>query len=66
MKRLPAELKTKINKAAHAAGLEHGEQIKRQLLTDAEAMLTAGKTVPEIAAYLALHATTIRKTPHAE
>ena len=66
MKKLPAELRTKINRTAHAVGLKHGEQIKRQLLTDAESMLTAGKSVAEIVAYLALHATTIRKTPHAE
>lgn len=65
-KTLPAELRSAINKAAHAAGLKHGEQLKRQLLTDAEAMLSEGKSTAEIAAYLAPHTTTIRKTPHAE
>jgi len=52
-KRLPSEIKSAINKTAHAIGLKHGETIRRQLMADAEAMLTAGKSVPEIVAHLA-------------
>jgi len=54
MKRtLPAELRSAINKQSHRAGLLFAELTRLRLMADAETMLAAGKTVPEIAAYLA-------------
>lgn len=50
--KLPSELKTKINRAAHAAGLEYGEQTKRRLLADLEHRLTAGASIAELRDFL--------------
>jgi len=50
--KLPSELKTKINKMSHAAGVAHGELVKRRLLAEAERRLTAGESIAEIREYL--------------
>ena len=46
--KLPSEIKTKINRFSHAAGIAHGEQIKGRLLAELERRLTAGESVAEI------------------
>ena len=43
--KLPAELKSEINRFAHNAGIAHGELIKRKLLAEVERRLTAGESV---------------------
>lgn len=52
MKKLPSELKTKINKIAHAAGLDYGEQAKRRLLAEIEKRLTAGASIVELREFI--------------
>ncbi len=49
-KRLPSELRSAINKAAHAAGLAHAEQVKRELMVKAETALAGGKPAAEVMA----------------
>ncbi|MFZ1545739.1 MAG: hypothetical protein WAT12_01365 [Candidatus Nitrotoga sp.] len=43
--KLPSKLKTKINKIAHTAGLNYGEQTKRRLPAEIEKRLTAGAEI---------------------
>lgn len=50
--KLPSELKTKINKIAHAAGLDYGEQAKHRLLAEIEKRLTAGANIAELREFL--------------
>ena len=50
--KLPSELKTKINKIAHTAGLDYGEQAKRRLLAEIEKLLTAGASIVELREFL--------------
>lgn len=50
--KLPSELKTKINKIAHAAGLDYGEQAKHRLRADIEHRLTAGASIAELREFL--------------
>ena len=50
--KLPSELKTKINKIAHAAGLDYGEQAKRRLLAEIENRQTAGASIAELREFL--------------
>lgn len=52
--KIPAEVRTKINKMAHTAGLVHGEQVKLRLMADAELRLAAGESIAEIREYLEL------------
>lgn len=52
MKKLPSELKTKINKISHAAGLDYGEQAKHRLLAEIESRLIAGASIVELGAFL--------------
>lgn len=52
MKKLPSELKTKINKIAHAAGLDYSEQAKRRLLSEIQNRLTAGASIAELREFL--------------
>jgi hypothetical protein len=49
---LPSELRTKVNKISHAAGLEYGEQTKRRLLADLEHRQTAGANIAELRKFL--------------
>ncbi|MFA7271036.1 MAG: hypothetical protein WC073_17000 [Sterolibacterium sp.] len=53
MKKLPAELKTAINKQSHRAGLVFAELTRLRLMAEAESLLTDGRTVPEIVVHLA-------------
>lgn len=46
--KLNSELKSKINKLAHAAGVAHGEQVKLRMIAEAERRLAAGETLAEI------------------
>lgn len=41
--KLPIELKTRVNKLAHAAGVAHGERVKRNLLAEIERRMNAGE-----------------------
>ena len=50
--KLPSEIKTKINRFSHAAGIAHGEQVKRRLMTEAAFRLSAGESIAEIREYL--------------
>ena len=43
MKRLPSELKKKINKISHAAGVAHGELIRLRLLAEIDRRMNAGE-----------------------
>ena len=52
MKKLPSELKKRVNKIAHAAGLDYGEQAKHRLLAEIESRLTAGASIVELGAFL--------------
>lgn len=50
--KLPRDLKTKINKLAHHAGLIHAEQVKAKLSADTEQRLTAGESFAAINKHL--------------
>ena len=54
MKKLPSELKTKINKIAHAAGVAHGEQVRLQLLIEIDRRINAGESQDAMLAALGL------------
>ena len=58
MKKLPSELKTKINKIAHAAGVAHGEQVRLQLLIEIDRRINAGESQDAMLAALGLRAFT--------
>jgi len=61
MKKLPAELRTKINKQSHRAGLVYAEFTRLRLMAEAESLLTAGMTVQQIVLRLADMAANRRK-----
>ncbi len=61
--KLPLELRRENNRSAHAAGVAHGEEVKRRLLADAAAALAGGKPAAEIAADLVGVATAAQAEP---
>ena len=50
---IPRQLKTAINKLAHAEGIRYESRIKAMLIEQLEAMREAGATDAELLAYLA-------------
>lgn len=60
--KLPRDMKTKLNKLAHNAGLAYGEQMKAMLSDEVERRIAAGESFAEITAYLD-NAATKQRTP---
>ena len=52
MKKLQSDLKSKVNKIAHTAGLNYGKQEKNRLLAEIEQRLTAGASIAELREFL--------------
>lgn len=50
--KLSRDLKAKINRLAHNAGLAHAEQVKARLSAAAERRIAAGESLATITAYL--------------
>lgn len=49
---LAAEIRRRINRLAHAAGVKHGAAERERLLSELNAMQKAGRRLPELKAHL--------------
>lgn len=50
--KLPTEIRKRINRFSHAAGLAHAEQVRARLLVELESRLASGESIASLSEYL--------------
>lgn len=53
MKQLPNDIRSRVNKVAHAAGLAHEARMRAALLAELQALADAGAPATELRAHVA-------------